>query len=112
MLKIETAFGEVRINRKTYYSDMLVFWDGKKEFIPKFSVLDTALLAKALEKKPGDIVLFAGENGSVRIREEVLDILEEKGIDIFIEKNSKAAKIFNAFMAAGKKAAAIVHCGP
>ena len=112
MLKVETNRNEVKVNRKTYYSDMVVFWDGKREYIEKFSILDAALIAKALGKKPEEIVLFAGEEGSVRVREEVLDMLEEKGTDIFIEKNSKAAKIFNSFIAAKRKAVAIIHCGP
>ncbi len=110
MVKINSVtFGEIEINKKTYFSDMVVWWDGKLEYREKshnFTISDFLELA---EKKPEIIVVGTGINGIVRILAEAEQAAEEKGIEIFKELSPKAAEMFNGFVADKKKAVALIH---
>ena len=102
-------FGEIEIDKKIYYSDMIVWWDGKVEFRTKSHVFDINEFLKISEKKPELIVIGTGISGIIRIEEEVLQVAEEKGIDIYTEISEKAADMFNAFIADKKRVVAVLH---
>ena len=110
MVKITAVrFGEVEIDKKVYFSDMVVWWDGKIEYREKshnFTISDFLELA---EKKPDIIVIGTGMNGIVRILAEVKQAAEDKKIEIFTELSPKAAEMFNGFLADRKKAVAVIH---
>ena len=58
MVVIDSAeFGELKIDGKIYYSDMIVWWTGEKEFRPKSKIFDMKEFRKMLEKKPEIIVV-------------------------------------------------------
>jgi len=102
-------FGEVEIDGKTYFSDMIVWWNGKVEFHEKSHVFGMSDFLRLAEKKPEIIVIGTGTEGICKIDEEVEQAAEDKGIEIFSEISPKAAKMFNGFVADKKKAVAVIH---
>lgn len=102
-------FGEVEIDGKVFFSDMVAWWDGKAEYIAKTHKLGINEFLMLAEKNPEIIVIGTGMNGIVKIAEEVVQIAEDKKIEIYSELSPKAAKMFNGFVADGKKAVAIIH---
>ena len=103
------SFGEIKVNGKTYYSDMIIWWDGKVEFTVKSHVLGMKELAAILEKEPEIIVVGTGDQDMVKILPEFRQTCEEKGIKLYLDPTQKAADIFNGLIAQGKKAAGIFH---
>jgi len=110
MVKITAVrFGEVEIDGKVYFSDMIVWWDGRIEYREKSHVIGMSDFLKLAEKKPDIIVVGRGMNGDVKIEEEVEQAAEDKKIEIYHELSPKAAKMFNGFVADKKKAVAVIH---
>ncbi len=102
-------FGEVEIDGKVYYSDMIVWWDGKIEYRAKSHEFGMGEFLKLAESKPEVIVIGMGMNWMCVINEEVEQAAEDKKIEIYKEMSPKAAKMFNSFLADKKKAVALIH---
>ena len=102
-------FGEIRIDGKDYYSDVLVWWDGKVELVVKTHQFGMSELINLLKKEPEVIVLGTGMEGCVEVLEEVQMEAEDRKLMLFVENTAKALEIFNAFVNEGKKAAAFMH---
>ena len=113
MVRIDaTSFGELVVNGKTYYSDMIVWWDGKVEYREKSHQLDMSEFVKLLRKRPEAVVVGKGQSapkGTLKILPEVLQAAEDQGVEIFAETSSKAIEMFNAFVADKKKVIAVIH---
>jgi hypothetical protein len=110
MVKITNVkFGEIEIDGKTYFSDMIVWWDGKIEYIPKTHEFEANEFLKIIKRKPEIIVIGRGMEGFYKIAEEVKQLTEDKGIEIFSEVSPKAAEMFNAFVAEKRKVVAVIH---
>lgn len=110
MVRIDgTSFGEVVVDGKTYYSDMIVWWDGKVEYRGKSHRLDMSEFLNLLRRKPEAIVVGRGQSGTVKILPEVFQTADDKGIDIFHDNSPKAVKIFNGLVADKKRAVALIH---
>lgn len=110
MVKIQfVKFGEVMVDGKVYYSDMIVWWDGEKEFMPKTHFLDMKAFSHLLRKKPDMIVVGTGLQGAVRISEHVRERVRDKGIRLFEHTSDKAPDIFNGLVATGKRVVAYIH---
>lgn len=102
-------FGEVKIDNHVFYSDMIVWWDGEKEFVEKSHVLDMKMFARLLRKKPDVVIIGTGQQGMVRISDDVLHLAKRRGIKVFVDTSAKAADIFNGMLATRKKAVAFIH---
>ena len=110
MVSIEfVKFGEVMVDGKVYYSDMIVWWDGEKEFVPKTHMLDIRTFSRLLRKNPDMVVIGSGYAGMVRISDDARERARDKGIKLFEETSAKAADIFNGMVATGKKVVAFIH---
>ena len=103
------SFGEASVDGKTYYSDLVVWWDGKVEFIPKNHRFGMSELLSLLRKKPDVVVLGTGFEQCVQVLEEVEQEVEDRRLLFFAEKTQNAFEIFNAMVNEGKKAVACVH---
>jgi hypothetical protein len=111
MVKITSVrFGEVEVDGKIYYSDMIVWWDGSVEYKTKSHQVGMSEFLKLCERKPEVIVIGTGMNGMSAVLDEVKQAAEDKNIEIYQELSPKAAKIFNGFLADKKKAVAVIHC--
>lgn len=110
MVKIDsTSFGEISINGKTYYSDMVVWWDGKLEYRPKSHGIGVEEMASLLKRKPGAVVIGTGQHGAVKLLPKAEELARQAGVEIFQETSPKAAEIFNGLVAQKKKAVAVIH---
>jgi hypothetical protein len=110
MVRIDsTKFGEIVIDGKTYFSDMYVYWDGKKEVRGKEHVFGINELIKVMQRHVEAVVIGTGQEGIVKIAEEVKIKAEDKKIKIFVDKSPKAVDIFNGLVKDGKKAVAVIH---
>lgn len=104
-----TEFGEITIDGRTYYSDVIVWWNGEVEMVVKKHSIDMDDLAKFMEKKPEAIIIGIGQTNGVRVMPEVKQVLEDKDIELYVEPSSKAIEIFNSFVQSKKKAVAKIH---
>jgi hypothetical protein len=110
MVKINSVkFAEIVVDGKTYYSDVIVWWNGNVELIEKKHVLDVSDMAPFIEKKAEAIVIGTGQSDGVKLLPEVKQVLEDKNIKLYVETSPDAIEIFNSFAATGKKAAALIH---
>lgn len=103
------AYGEIVLQGKTYYSDVVVWWNGRKALLEKTHIIDLTLLERILKPKPEALVIGVGLEGSVRILPEVREQLKKRGIKLFMDKTRNAVDIYNGLLAQGKKAVAIMH---
>lgn len=103
------SFGEVVIDGKTYYSDVIVWWDGKVDYVPKDRLISVDDMRRLLEREPTDIVIGTGIEGMIRISEDAVYLAETRKVDLFIEVSHKALQIFNGLVKDGKKAVAVIH---
>ena len=102
-------FGEIRIGGKDYYSDVVVWWDGKIEMVVKSHQFGMSELLNLLKKKPQVVVLGTGVEGCVEVLEEVQMEMENRGLMLLVENTTNALEVFNAFVNEGKKAVAFMH---
>jgi hypothetical protein len=110
MVVIDSArFGELKIDGKVYYSDMIVWWDGEREFMPKTHMFTMPLFARLLRRNPQMVVLGRGHQQSVKVAGDVRAKAKDKGIKLFEDSSDKAADIFNGLIAQKKKAVAYIH---
>jgi len=110
MVEINSVkFGEITIDRKVYYSDMTVWWDGKIEYREKSHEFGMDEFLRLLERGPEIIVIGTGIEGIVKVPEEVEQAAKDKGVEIFRDTSPKAAEMFNGFIADKRKAVAVLH---
>jgi hypothetical protein len=104
-----TKFGEITVNGQTYYSDMTVYWDGKLSYRSKVHIIELGEFMKILKAEPEIVVIGRGQEGSLKIDEEVLRWAKSKHVEIYTENTRKSVDIFNAFANQGKKVVGIFH---
>jgi hypothetical protein len=104
-----TKFGEITINGKPYDSDMTVYWDGRVVFRSKEHVIELGEFLKIMKSSPEVVVFGTGQEGVIRITPEVIQLAEERKVTVYSEKTPKAAEMFNAFVADGKKVVGVFH---
>ncbi len=102
-------FGEIEINGKKYYSDMIVWWDGRVDYREKSHTLGMDEFLEILKTGPEVVVVGTGMSGCVRIEEKVKELAEQKGVEIYTEISPKAKEIFNGFVKNRKRAVAVMH---
>jgi hypothetical protein len=103
------SFGEIEISGKKYYSDMLVWWDGRVDYREKSHVLTLDEFIEILKRGPKVLVVGTGMSGCVQVEDRARELAEQKGIGIYTEISPKAAEIFNGFVKRGKRAVAVIH---
>jgi hypothetical protein len=110
MVHIDSVkFGEIKVGRKDYYSDVIVWWDGKVELIAKTHQFGMDQLLSVLKKEPEAVVIGTGLEGAVEVLEEVQMEMEDRELPLLVEKTQNALQVFNGLVADGKKAAAYIH---
>ena len=91
------SFGKIVIDKKEYKSDVIIFqdridssWWRKKSH----SVL-LEDISDILNKNPVTIIFGTGFYGLMKIENQVKEECTKRGIELIIEKSSKAVQIFN-----------------
>lgn len=107
-LRFET-FGELEVDGKIYYSDMIVWWDGELEFVKKDHVVGMDDFYRLMRKEPRFVVIGTGQQGAVIVPQEIRELVKGRKAKLFEESSGKAVDIFNAFAKTGKKVVAYIH---
>lgn len=110
MVNIDAVkFGEIRVDGRVYYSDMIVWWDGKTEYRRKSHMFDMEEFRNLLKRKPGALVIGTGLVDAVNVPDDVREAAKKKKIKLFIDLSTNAVDIFNGLVKTSKKPVAIIH---
>ena len=112
VLRIDSlAFGSIVINGKRYTSDLIIYPDGHVEdswHRKSGHKLSSEDIKQLIESNPEVIIAGTGVNGRVKPERTLLELLLQKGIQFFPEKNQKAQKRYNQ-MGSEKRVGACFH---
>jgi hypothetical protein len=109
-MKIDSySFGRIVINGKTYTSDVIIYpgrvdasWWRKEGHL-----LRLADLAEALMAKPDILVIGSGHDGVMRVPKDTIDRIAAQGIEVKVERTSKAVEVYNDLQGAKTVIAAL-----
>lgn len=93
-----TTFGTMTIDSRTYHSDLIIFPDGSVKdnwWRRRGHVLAVDDILVLADTSPGLIVAGTGTSGRMRPAPDLLPFLEERGIELVAESNSRAVEIYN-----------------
>jgi len=93
----EYHFGSITINGKTYNHDVEVRWGGEilKWRRNESHLFDIDSVKRAVEQNPDTIILGTGESGVAKVTEDCQKFIEEKGVELIIDKTGEAVRTFN-----------------
>jgi len=93
----EYHFGSITIDGKTYEYDVEVRWTGEvlKWWRRESHVIDIEEVKRAIAQNPEIIIIGTGEAGIAKVTEETKKFIQEKGIELIIDKTEEAIKTFN-----------------
>ncbi|MBL7160741.1 MAG: hypothetical protein ISS93_02725 [Candidatus Aenigmarchaeota archaeon] len=106
---ISVKYGEISVDGKDYYSDLVVPWEGKPSLLMKTHTLDVVLLKRLLKKQPEAFVVGIGLEGTVKILAEFRKLLEKQKVKLYVDRTENAIDIFNALQQQGKRVIGILH---
>ena len=108
--KIDSViFGEIKIDGKDYYSDVIVWWDGHVKLIAKNHILNINALGKVIKRNPDIIIIGTGLRGMVKIDPEVKMVCENSKVTLYSDPTKKAIEMYNGMIARQKRVAGIFH---
>jgi len=93
----EYKFGQITIDGENYDQDIQTDWEGEVLVWPRQeSHLITADdVRAATDKNPEIIVIGTGEDGRAVVSKEAQIFIQEKGIELLVDKTEEAVKTFN-----------------
>ncbi len=97
-MKIDSySFGRIVIDGKTYSSDVVIYparvdasWWRKEGHL-----LQLEDLAKVFEAEPRVLIIGRGYSGVMRVPSEIVEAIADKGIEVRVERTSKAVEVYN-----------------
>ncbi len=94
----EYSFGSMRIDTRTYTSDLLI---REEEVLPEWirrkgHDLCTEDLEQILFPLPETLIIGTGASGVMRVRDNLISNLEVEGVKVFVRKTPDAAELFNS----------------
>ncbi len=97
-MKIDSySFGRIVIDGKTYTSDVIIY-PGRVEaswWRKEGHLLQPEDLTEALRAKPEVLIIGTGYSGVMQVPRETVDALAARGIEVKVERTSKAVEVFN-----------------
>lgn len=111
-MKIDSyRFGQIVINGKEYTSDVIIYHDRvdaswrRKEG----HRLQPADITDAMNAQPDILIIGTGYAGILTVPKELSAHITSLGIEIMIEKTTKAVELYNSFLGTKKYAIAALH---
>jgi hypothetical protein len=105
-------FGEITINGKRYFHDLIVFHTGKIKdnwWRVEGHRLSMEDIKDILKDKPEILVIGSGYDGLMRVDNNVIKTLKDAGIDVIVKKSVEACKVYNELKTKSKKVALAIH---
>ncbi len=105
------SFGNIVVDGKRYFHDLIIFPDKIKENWRRKEGHKLYLddIKEVFLYSPETLVIGTGYFGKMKITEEVKKRIEEKGINLFIEKTQGAVKKLNKLLEQNRKAVGAFH---
>jgi hypothetical protein len=97
-MKIEHySFGEIKINGKTYTSDVIIFPDRVNSSWWRLEghLLQIPDLKEIMAEKPSVLVIGTGFYGTMRVPEETLNYLRSNNIEVHVKNTREAVDLYN-----------------
>jgi hypothetical protein len=98
-MKIEAyEFGRIVYGGKTYTSDLIIYPDrvDPSWWRLKGHLLQIEDLKDILKEEPGILIIGTGAMGVMKVPKELKKQLEEKNIELYVERTGKAVEVFNS----------------
>ncbi len=104
-------FGKIVINGESYSSDLIIFKDfiKTKWWRKEGHNLHLEDLEILWERKPDILVVGTGSIEKMKVPEELIKNLNEKGISVVIEKTPEAVEEYNNLIKKGENVVAALH---
>ena len=101
-------FGRIVIDGMTYTSDVIIFPDRvlSNWWRKEGHALDIEDLTEVVEFKPEVLVIGTGYSGIMKPKNETLEFLKSKGIEVIVERTKRACDILNSL---GPRAVGAFH---
>ena len=110
-MKIEDySFGKMAVNGKTYTSDLIIYPDrvDPSWWRQEGHFLRLQDLTAVLNEEPDILIIGTGYMGIMKVPPELRQQLEQKGVELHVERSRKAVKLFNS-IDKSKKVIAAFH---
>ena len=104
-----TKFGEIEINGKTHFSDVIIFWDGIIEYREKDKVVHIDEFKKIIDRKVNIIIIGTGQEGTMTVSNKVREMARYMKIKLVEMQSPYAIELFNAYASQHRAVAAIIH---
>lgn len=111
MKQIESySFGKMVVDGKSYTADLIIYPDRVDDswWRKQGHLLQIEDLREILEAEPEILIIGTGAAGIMRVPSALRKQLEEKNIQLYIERTGKAVEIFNT-LDKSKKVVAAFH---
>ena len=109
-MKIESySFGRIVIDGKTYSSDVIIYPDrvNASWWRKEGHLLQLDDLGEALQARPDVLVIGTGYAGVMRVPRETIDRITGQGIEVKVERTTKAVGLYNELQGARTVIAAL-----
>jgi len=93
----EYKFGHIVVDGKIYRHDIGINWGGEVFDWPRTEshIIDAEDIIDALEQNPETIVIGTGEQGMAQVTERAKQEIQNRGIELVIDKTEQATRTFN-----------------
>src|SRR5574341_1598259 len=106
-MKIDSySFGHIVINGKPYTSDVIIYHDrvDASWWRKEGHRLQPADITDAMNAQPDILIIGTGHAGVLTVPKELSAHITSLGIEIMIEKTTKAVELYNSFLGTKKYA--------
>ena len=105
------SFGNIDIGGVMYSSDVIIYSDDRIENPWRRSeshYLTSEDIPDVVSNVPEVVIIGTGAVGIMKVDEELLSLLRQKGVEIYVERTKQATKIYND-ISKNKKTCACLH---
>jgi hypothetical protein len=104
-------FGKIVIDGTVYNSDCLILGDSVQPnwWRKQGHLLAVDDLQSVIASKPSILVVGCGASGMMKVSENIEQVLQEQGIELFVASTHKAVERFNELAGKGENVAGALH---
>lgn len=103
-------FGQIKVNGKTYTSDVIIYPDGKVDdswWRKEGHLLLPEDLKEVVRAKPDILVVGTGSPGLMKVPTSTREWVSSQGIKLIVEPTEKACHTYNDFCKSNRAAATL-----
>lgn len=111
-MKIDSySFGQIVINGRTYTSDVIIYHDrvDASWWRKEGHRLEPADITAVLHAQPDVLIIGTGYAGVMLVPKQSIAHIASQGIEVKVEKTSKAVELYNALHGGKKYVIAALH---